>query len=126
METIKFDFKSLDLYQKILDYIDWVYDVTEKFPKNEVFGLSSQWRRASTSLALNLSEGYGETYPLFTKYYKIFKGFLRESAVCSEISFRRKYIDSNDKQNSRSKLVEFSKMIVGLRKYLEKKDKGLI
>jgi four helix bundle protein len=91
-----------------------------------VFGLSSQWRRASTSLALNLSEGYGETYPLFTKYYKIFKGSLRECVVCSEISFRRKYIDSNDKQNSRSKLVEFSKMIVGLRKYLKKKDKGLI
>ena len=121
--NISFDFESLDLYQKTLDYIDWVYDKTEKFPKHELFGLTSQWRRAATSLALNLGEGYGETYPLFTRYYKIFKGSLRECVVCTEIAFRRKYINEIDRLFSREKLVELSKMIVGLKKYLEKKDK---
>lgn len=92
-----FDFESLDLYKKTLDFIDWVYDKTKKFPKHELFGLISQFRRASTSMALNLGEGYGETYPLFTKYYKIYKGSLRECVVCTEIAFRRKYINEEDK-----------------------------
>lgn len=122
MEEISFDFESLELYKKILDYIDWVYISTENFPKHELFGLTSQWRRSSTSLAMNLGEGYGETYPLFTKYYKIFKGSLRECVVATEISFRRNYIDSKERLYSRSRLVEFSKMIVGLKKYLEKID----
>ena len=118
-----FDFESLDLYKKTLDFIDWVYDKTEKFPKHELFGMTSQFRRASTSMALNLGEGYGETYPLFTRHYKIFKGSLRECVVCTEIAFRRKYINEEDKIHSREKLVELSKMIVGLKKYLEKKSK---
>ena len=120
--NISFDFESLDVYKKSLDYIDWVYDITEKFPKHELFGLTSQWRRAATSLALNLGEGYGETYPLFTRYYKIFKGSLRECVVCSEIAFRRKYINKDERLHSRTKLVELSKMIVGLKKYFEKNN----
>ena len=99
--NFSFDFESLDLYHKTLDYIDWVYDKTENFPKYELFGLTSQFRRAATSMALNLSEGYGETYPLFTRHYKIFKGSLRECVVCTEISFRRKYINETDKLYSR-------------------------
>ena len=75
-------------------------------------------------MALNLGEGYGETYPLFTKYYKIYKGSLRECVVCTEISFRRKYINEEDRLFSRTKLVELSKMIVGLKKYLEKRNSG--
>ncbi len=119
-----FDFESLDVYKKALNYIDWVYDITEKFPKHELFGMTSQFRRASASMALNLSEGYGETYPLFTRHYKIFKGSLRECVVCTEISFRRKYINEAEKLFSREKLVELSKMIVGLKKYFEKRNSG--
>lgn len=55
-----FDFESLELYKKSLDYIDFVYDVTNKFPKDELYGLTSQFRRAANSISLNVAEGYGE------------------------------------------------------------------
>lgn len=56
-----FDFESLELYKKSLDYIDFVYDITNSFPREELFGLSDQFKRAANSIALNIGEGYGES-----------------------------------------------------------------
>ena len=49
-----FDFESLELYKKSLDYIDLVYDITKEFPKDELYGLTSQYRRAVNSISLNI------------------------------------------------------------------------
>ena len=54
-----FDFENLNLYQKSLEFINLVYKQTNAFPKDEIYGLTSQYRRAANSIALNLGEGYG-------------------------------------------------------------------
>lgn len=56
-----FKFEELKVYQKSLDFIDVVYQVTIPFPQEERYGLTSQFRRASTSIALNIAEGSGST-----------------------------------------------------------------
>ena len=61
MENIKFHFEELRAYQKSLDYIDSVYEITKKFPKEERYGLTSQFIRATASIALNIAEGAGGT-----------------------------------------------------------------
>lgn len=120
-ESHLFDFESLELYKKSLDYVDFVYDCTKYFPKEELFGLTGQYRNAANSISLNIGEGYGESIPLALRYLRITRGSIRECLVCSTIAFRRKYMDETQYSESRERLVELSKLSAGYRKYLNSK-----
>ena len=61
MESSKFKFEELTVYQKSLDFVDEVYKITKEFPNDERFGLTTQYRRAAQSIALNIAEGAGDT-----------------------------------------------------------------
>lgn len=54
-------FKNLRVYEKALDYSFAVRQCVRKFPKEEMFGLTSQWRRAADSIVLNIAEGAGNS-----------------------------------------------------------------
>lgn len=116
-----FDFEKLDLYQKSLDMIKLVYEQTKRFPIDEKFGLTNQYRRAANSVALNIGEGYGETIPLSLKYLRISKGSIRECLVCAEIALQQNYIDKVHYNEMRTILTDLSKMSSGYKKYLERK-----
>ncbi len=55
--------KKLDLWNKAIDFVVKIYTLTEQFPKDERFGLISQLRRASVSIAANIAEGAARTTP---------------------------------------------------------------
>ncbi len=57
----KFDFEGPLVYQKALDYIDFIYKITAKLPAREVYALSDQIKRAAVSVCLNIAEGSGGT-----------------------------------------------------------------
>ena len=118
-----FDFESLELYKKSLDYIDFVYDFTKTFPKEELFGLSDQIKRAANSIALNIGEGYGESVLLGLRYMRIVRGSIRECVVCSTVGYRRNWISDENYQISREKLTELSRLAAGYVKYLKSKLK---
>lgn len=118
-----FDFESLELYKKSLDYIDFVYDITNTFPKEELFGLSDQIKRAANSISLNIGEGYGESVLLGLRYMRIVRGSIRECVVCSTVGFRRNWITHENYQLSRERLTELSKLAAGYVKYLKSKLK---
>lgn len=52
-------FENLIVWQKSLDLMERIYKETKPFPKEEVWGLTSQMRRASCSIGSNIAEGYG-------------------------------------------------------------------
>jgi len=52
-----FNFEDLDVYNKAIDLVNGVYSLTKTFPKDEMFGLTGQLRRAAVSIASNISEG---------------------------------------------------------------------
>ena len=114
-----FQFENLKVYQKALGYVDFVYALCEKFPPFESYGLSSQFRRACCSIALNIAEGSGGTLIEFNNFLRISRRSVRECLVCTTISHKRKYISEIEEEESRIKLVELSKMISGLKKSLQ-------
>ena len=54
-----YKFEKLEVWQLALDYVDQVYALTEALPDKERYNLTSQARRAATSIALNIAEGSG-------------------------------------------------------------------
>jgi len=118
MEEESFDFENLKVYQKSLDYIDFVYEITKNFPKTENFVLTDQWKRASISICLNIAEGSGGSKMEFNRFLKIARRSLRECVAITEISYRQKFMTKDIKQRSRILCLELSKMINGLMKSL--------
>jgi four helix bundle protein len=114
-----FNFEKLLVYQKSLEYIDFVYDLTEKFPHHELFGITSQYRRAANSIALNIAEGSGGTTKEFVNFLRISKRSIKECIVCT-ISEKRHYIKETDAKISRNQLTELSKMVSGLSNSISK------
>ena len=115
-----FKFEDLKVYQKSLDFIDMVYEISSHFPQEERYGLISQFRRASTSIAQNIAEGSGSTDKDFNKYLRTAYNSLKECVVCSTVAYRQNFLEKEAYEKIRIELVEISKMIAGLRKYLNR------
>jgi four helix bundle protein len=121
MNEDMFDFENLKVYQKSLDYVDFVYEITKDFPKDEIFSLTSQFRRASVSICLNIAEGSGGSKAEFNQFLKIARRSVRECVAVTEISYRQTFISTEDKKQSRGLCIELSRMISGLMKSLKNK-----
>lgn len=124
MEATKFNFEDLIVYQKSLEFVDSVYIVTKSFPKEERFALSTQFIRAAISVSLNIAEGSGDTNAQFNRYLQMALDSVRECVVCSSIAKRQNYISDEQNEDARKKLVELSKMITSLQKYLKNKQEN--
>lgn len=109
-----FNFEKLLVYQKALIFIDRVYEITESFPSIERFNLSDQFRRAATSIALNIGEGSAGTDKEFNSFLRISTRSIKECVVCSTLALRRKYISSEVENELRLRLIELAKMNSGL------------
>ena len=110
-----FKFEKLIVWQKSLDFIDYIYNLSEKFPLNERFGLQSQIRRSAVSIALNIAEGSGRTTKKeFAKFLHDALGSLRESLTCLIISERRGFIIGKELLLGRTYATEISKMLYAL------------
>lgn len=71
-------FKDLIVWQKAYKLVIEVYKITKNFPNDEIYGLSSQMRRAAVSIPSNVAEGYGRCY---NKEYKQFLS-IAYSSLC--------------------------------------------
>jgi len=76
------------------DYVNKVYDSSANFPKEEIFGVTSQLRRASLSVILNYIEGYARRRPaVYKNFLETAFGSLKESKYLLYFSFKRKYLN---------------------------------
>ncbi|AOW20913.1 four helix bundle protein [Urechidicola croceus] len=124
MNETKFKFEDLKVYQKALGFVDIVYTICNDFPITERYGLYSQFTRAAVSISLNIAEGSGDTDAQFNRFLQIAINSVKECVVCSTIAKRQNFITDKQDFELRENLVELSKMISSLQKYLKKtKDK---
>ena len=72
-------YRELQVWQRAMDVAVAVYDLTRSYPRDELFGLTSQSRRAASSIAANIAEGYGRaSKPSYLSFLRIARGSLKE------------------------------------------------
>ena len=71
--------RDLRVWQNAMDLAEACYRLSSGFPKQEMFGMTSQIRRASASIAANIAEGYGrETTGAYVQFLRVAQGSLKE------------------------------------------------
>ncbi len=94
---MSFKFEKLIIWRKSMDFGEHIFKLTQNFPKDESFNLTSQIRRASDSVALNISEGSILQSKLeFRKFLGYSIRSLAEVVTCLYKSKNRKYISEED------------------------------
>jgi four helix bundle protein len=92
-----FKFEKLIIWQKAMDLGESIFRLSYKFPKDEIFNLSSQIRRAVDSIALNISEGsIGQSNPEFKKFIGFAIRSLAEVVTCLHKASKRNYISEEE------------------------------
>jgi len=111
-----FNFENLDVYHKAVDFANDVYLLTKTFPKDEMFGLTSQLRRAAVSISLNISEGSARSKKDFSRFIDVARGSIFECVTVLQISLKQGYVDKKNFTNLQNKLTDLSKMLSGLKR----------
>lgn len=89
--------KDLKVWQESMNLVETIYQLTSDFPKHEIFGLSSQLRRAAISVASNIAEGAGRNGNAeWVRFLYISLGSISEIETQLEIAFRLSYLERND------------------------------
>ncbi len=115
-------FKDLIVWQKAMDLAVEVYQLTKGFPKEEMFGLTSQLRRAACSISLNIAEGYGRnTTKNYINYLYIAEGSFRVLESGLIIGTSLNFLTEKECEKAYALIIEESKMFNALINSLEKK-----
>ena len=86
-------YRKLIVYQKAKELTIMVYAVSKQFPREEVYGLTSQARRAAASIMLNIVEGYSKgSTKEFARFLDIAIGSSNELTACLELTFDLGYL----------------------------------
>ena len=117
---MKFKFENLVIWQKAMDLAESLNAMSHKFPKNEMYNLSSQIMRAVDSVALNISEGaIGQTNPEFRKFMGYAIRSLAEVVTCLHKARRREYINNVEFEQHYATSYELMNMMVAFRKKIK-------
>lgn len=109
------NYKDLIVWQKSVDLSVLIYEITEKFPKEEMYGLSSQMRRASISIASNIAEGKQRgTKKDFLHFLRISKGSASELETQIVISKKLNFSKNINYSKIEDTLEEVMKMLRGI------------
>ena len=118
------DYRKLQIWDIGREVAKEVYIITKEFPKDELYGLTSQMRRAAVSIPSNIAEGCGrDSMKEFVQFLRISLGSVRELETQFYISSDIGYVDEMKFDLIMKKLDEASKKIWAYIKYLEGKKK---
>ena len=115
-------FRKLIVWQKAHQLVILVYKLTEKFPKHEMFGLTSQLRRAMVSVPANVAEGYGAGGKgQFGRYLDIAQGSLAEAEYYLILAQDLSYITPSQYEQTESLRAETGFLLHRLIESLDRK-----
>jgi four helix bundle protein len=114
-----FNFEKLDVWQKAIEFADFIYSETRRFPSEERFGLTNQMRRAAVSISSNIAEGSSRSSKSdFARFVEIATGSVFEVVSQAFIAQRQSFLSENQFREIYADAEELSRMLSGLRKSL--------
>jgi four helix bundle protein len=116
------NYKELNVWQKAYQLCIKIYKTTKRFPKEEIYGLTSQLRRAAISVPSNIAEGYGrQTTKEYIQALYIAYGSLCEVETQILLSKDLGYVENGDYNDLQNDLGDIERMLKSLIKSLENK-----
>jgi four helix bundle protein len=116
-----FRFEDLRIYHKALDYSHWVDEQVKQIEPGVVSEQFAKWfSKAAMHIAVNIAEGSGRNKSQFVYYLKMAKSCVRECVVYTTIGLNENYLSPEKHDESRSVLIEISKMVGALISSLQK------
>lgn len=114
-----YKFQKLEIYQLALDYVDLIYSLASKLPRNEDFNLKSQITRAATSIVLNIAEGStSQRDAEQSRFLGMALRSLIETVACQDVIERRKYVTMEDLLVSRELGLKLFAKIQAMKRFL--------
>ena len=114
-----FKFENLEVWKKSMQLVELIDAVTKKFPKDELYILSSQIKRASDSIVLNIGEGsQGQTNAEFARFLSFSIRSCIEVVCCIYIAPRRNIISEEDFKSIYNECEALVKMLQSLKSKL--------
>ena len=114
------DFRDLDIWKKGIEIVKDIYNIVEKFPKQEFYSLVSQIQRSAVSIPSNIAEGFNRFH---NKEYKQFLyiplGSCAELETQVEVASELKYISNEKKKDILEKINHESRMLTNLIKKID-------
>jgi len=113
--------KELLVWQKSMDLSVFVYKITNAFPKEELYGITNQMRRASVSIPSNIAEGHGRfSDKEFVRFLFISLGSASELETQINLSLRLEFLSEDNYKILNEMVQEVLKMLVALIRYKNK------
>ena len=115
-------YAELEAWKSSRELVKIIYDVTAKFPREEMFGLTSQMRRAAVSIPSNIAEGIGRNTTKDTiQFLYISRGSSYELETQSYLGFDLNYLQQSEIEQMQSKITHCEKLLNGLINYYQTK-----
>ena len=118
MQKYAFRFEQLTVYQRSLALSIRVYTLSQKWPREHLFGITDQLRRAILSIPLNIAEGYSRTRKDFQHFLMISRGSCFECIPLIQLAKQMKLLTLDEATSLYNELLEISLMLSGLRSSL--------
>ncbi len=115
---LKLNHKNLEVWQLGVKFVSFIYKITSEYPKEELFGLTNQTRRASVSISANIAEGSTRKSLVERKrFYEIARSSLVEVDNHLEVAIALNYLDDKTINEIDQKLNE---LFAKLSKFIER------
>jgi four helix bundle protein len=109
------DFRDLDVWKKGMEVVKTVYGITGSFPKEEIYVLTSQMRRAAISIPSNIAEGFNRKHNKeYRQFLYVGLGSCGELGTHCEIAHGQKYLTKPTKDKLLDLIQHESKMLTNL------------
>jgi len=114
-------YRDLRVWQEAMSLAEACYFVTKAFPREELFGMSTQIRRSAASVPANIAEGYGrESTKAYQQFLRVAQGSLKELETHLLLAVRVEIASPHSIEPALERCQETGKMLRGLIRSLEK------
>jgi len=115
-------YRDLQAWQKSMTLVTEIYKILKSFPKDEIYGLTSQMRRCAISIPSNMAEGYGRNSTNeYVHFLRIATGSLYELQTQLEITMNLNYLGKDDFDKLYESSREIERMLSSLIRKLSSK-----